>query len=97
MIFIKQKVKGIKLQKIHPLCSVRGVPGTHDIDLGIRTINNLLKAKPSTITYIPSFSKIQDKHFPKKIGRNIRAGLILFLMHGVVVPNLYPRINGDHL
>ena len=27
-------------KKIHPLCSVRGVPGTHDIDLGIRTINN---------------------------------------------------------
>ena len=25
-----------------------------------------MKAKPSTITYIPSFSKIQDKHFPKK-------------------------------
>ena len=53
-------------KKIHPLCSVRGVPGTHDISLGIRTINNLFKAKPSTITYIPSFSKIEDKHYPKK-------------------------------
>ena len=25
-------------RKIHPLCSVRGVPGTHDIELGINTI-----------------------------------------------------------
>jgi D-glycerate 3-kinase len=53
-------------RKIHPLCSVRGVPGTHDIELGIDTIENLYGAQPNTYTYIPSFSKIMDKHYPKK-------------------------------
>ena len=53
-------------EKIHPLCKVRGVPGTHDIGLGNKTIDNLFKARSNTYTYIPSFSKILDMHHPKK-------------------------------
>ena len=53
-------------RNIHPLCSVRGVPGTHDIELGTNTIDSLFDAQPSAYTYIPSFSKILDKHFPKE-------------------------------
>ncbi len=59
-------------KKIHPLCSVRGVPGTHDIGLGNETINSLFEAKPNTYTYIPSFSKILDMHHPKKDWRKYK-------------------------
>ncbi len=49
---------------VHPLCRVRGVPGTHDIQMGLNTINSLFGANDSTLTPIPSFSKPLDKHNP---------------------------------
>ena len=67
MMKVKTKEERDKIaRKIHPLCSVRGVPGTHDIELGVNTIENLYGAQPNTYTYIPSFSKIMDKYYPKK-------------------------------
>ncbi len=59
-------------KKIHPLCSVRGVPGTHDIGLGNKTIDSLFRAQSNTYTYIPSFSKILDMHHPKKDWRKYK-------------------------
>jgi len=59
-------------KKIHPLCSVRGVPGTHNIGLGNKTIDSLFKAQSNTYTYIPSFSKILDMHHPKKDWRKYK-------------------------
>jgi len=59
-------------KKIHPLCSVRGVPGTHDIRLGNKTIDSLFRARSNTYTYIPSFSKILDMHHPKKDWRKYK-------------------------
>ena len=53
-------------KKIHPLCTVRGVPGTHNIKLGVEIIDRLCNADNSTHTPIPSFSKILDEHYPRK-------------------------------
>jgi D-glycerate 3-kinase len=52
-------------EKIHPMCGVRGVPGTHDVDLGLKTIESLNNASNETITSIPVFSKPLDKHLPE--------------------------------
>ncbi|MEE8658709.1 Zeta-toxin domain-containing protein [Acetobacteraceae bacterium EV16G] len=46
---------------IHPLFRTRGVPGTHDIALAIRTINSLMEGQP---TLIPSFDKSLDDVLP---------------------------------
>jgi len=51
--------------KIHPLCKVRGVPGTHDIQMGLDVIESLTMAKDKTLTPIPAFSKPLDCHKPK--------------------------------
>ncbi|GIR40762.1 MAG: hypothetical protein CM15mP51_15420 [Porticoccaceae bacterium] len=32
-------------QRIHRLLLVRGVPGTHDVDLALSTINSLIKGE----------------------------------------------------
>ena len=53
-------------KKIHPLCTVRGVPGTHNIKLGVEIIDRLCNADNSSYTPIPSFSKILDQHYPRK-------------------------------
>ena len=61
----KTKEERDKLAKtVHPLCQVRGVPGTHDIQLGLDTLESLNNAQPSTLTPIPSFSKPLDRHHP---------------------------------
>ena len=51
---------------IHPLCRIRGVPGTHDIQLGLEILESLSKAGSNTVTPIPSFSKLLDQHKPRE-------------------------------
>ena len=45
---------------IHPLFKTRGVPGTHDVDLGINTIKALKAAQKGTKVQIPQFLKSID-------------------------------------
>jgi len=52
-------------KNMHPLCRVRGVPGTHDIQMGLETLDSLFVAEPSTLTPIPAFSKPLDERQPK--------------------------------
>jgi D-glycerate 3-kinase len=46
---------------IHPLFATRGVPGTHDVELGVQTFDSLLSGKP---TALPRFDKANDRPFP---------------------------------
>lgn len=47
-------------ETIHPLLRTRGVPGTHDVDLGIKILNSLKKSDENTVTKIPVFDKSTD-------------------------------------
>ena len=63
----KTKSERIEIsRKIHPLFKERGVPGTHDLKLGIDTLNALKQADDQTETWIPVFSKALDARLPKK-------------------------------
>tara|TARA_B110000008_G_scaffold93804_1_gene96191 strand:- start:9 stop:950 length:942 start_codon:yes stop_codon:yes gene_type:complete len=59
--------RNILAETIHPLCKVRGVPGTHNIKLGLDVLNSLYNANSYTQTSIPSFSKTQDRHLPEDV------------------------------
>ena len=55
---------GARLQRantIHPLLATRGVPGTHDVDLGIRVLRCLREGKPIAL---PRFDKAKDERRP---------------------------------
>ncbi len=65
-IYKTREERELLAETIHPLCKVRGVPGTHDIQLGLKTLNSLVSANNSTLTPIPSFSKPLDQHYPKE-------------------------------
>ena len=61
--FYKTKTERAKMSKnIHPLFLTRGVPGTHDLNLIIKTIKNLKKRKFKTVL-IPKFDKSTDDRF----------------------------------
>ena len=49
-------------QRVHRLLLVRGVPGTHDVDLALSTINSLIKGDN---TLIPRFDKSEDDRIIK--------------------------------
>lgn len=46
--------------EVHPLLSTRGVPGTHDVELGINILNSLCNSDDNTVTKIPVFDKSID-------------------------------------
>ena len=63
-IYKSQEDRRSLANEIHPLCYVRGVPGTHDIKMGLDLINELSNANPETETKIPAFCKPKDRHYP---------------------------------
>ncbi len=47
-----------RARTIHPLLATRGVPGTHDVDLGIRVLRCLREGRPIAL---PRFDKAKDE------------------------------------
>ncbi len=52
---------------VHPLLITRGVPGTHDVQLGIDIINSLKAGDPDKPTKIPVFDKSIDDRCPPSV------------------------------
>jgi D-glycerate 3-kinase len=50
-----------RAEKFHPLLVTRGVPGTHDVSLGLRTLAALRDEKPLAL---PRFDKSRDDRAP---------------------------------
>lgn len=50
---------------VHPLLITRGVPGTHDIALGQRLLDQLMAAGPGERVPVPAFDKATDDRCPE--------------------------------
>lgn len=53
-------------QEIHPLFRTRGVPGTHDVALGLRTLRALIENRSEV--RLPRFDKANDEIIPRDEG-----------------------------
>lgn len=64
----------------HPLLMTRGVPGTHDVSLGIAICKQLLVADETSVTMIPRFDKaIDDRCPPEQWSRHMgKTDVLLF-------------------
>lgn len=69
-------------REVHPLLVTRGVPGTHDPDLGLDTLNALCTAGPYTLTAIPSFDKAADDRKPVPEWLTLRGQPDIILLEG---------------
>lgn len=56
-IYLTRAERAALAQKVHPLFSTRGVPGTHDVQLGVNVLRSLTRAGE---TAIPRFDKARD-------------------------------------
>lgn len=52
-------------QQVHPLLATRGVPGTHDIPLGLELLGNLKRGDNSGQIELPRFNKATDDRMPE--------------------------------
>lgn len=50
--------------QVHPLLRTRGVPGTHDVALGMRLLGQLKQLEPGRELAIPRFIKVTDDRAP---------------------------------
>jgi len=67
---------------VHPLLATRGVPGTHDVDLGIKVIDRLTRAGPGDITPIPRFDKSADERYPEDQWDRFEGGADIVIFEG---------------
>ena len=62
------RAERVKLaEAVHPLFATRGVPGTHDLPLALRTIERLRRADDSEETPLPRFDKARDDRMPEAL------------------------------
>ncbi len=67
---------------VHPLLATRGVPGTHDVALGIRTIDALTSGDAGTSVALPSFDKSTDDRVAPSLWSQVSAPVDIILFEG---------------
>lgn len=79
-LYLPQAERQRLARQVHPLLATRGVPGTHDIPLGLKTLDALANASADTKTALPRFDKAMDDRVPKKRWPEVhgRPDVILF-------------------
>lgn len=67
---------------VHPLLATRGVPGTHDVTLGLRTIQALREARRGEGVAVPAFDKARDDRRPEAEWPVYRGPVEMILFEG---------------
>ncbi|VAW64037.1 D-glycerate 3-kinase, plant type [hydrothermal vent metagenome] len=80
-LYLSQKKRLHLSNTIHPLLKVRGVPGTHDVELGIKLLNEINKSKNKKIK-LPIFDKSIDDLLPQDDWLSIENKIDIVLFEG---------------
>lgn len=68
-------------EQIHPLFKTRGVPGTHDVDLGVKIINDCKTLEGNTVD-VPVFRKDLDDRLKKEDWNAIQGPVDVIIFEG---------------
>ena len=89
--FYKTKIERAKMSKsIHPLFLTRGVPGTHDLKLLNKVMQNLKKKNFKTVL-VPKFDKSSDDRFKKTKWQKIRTAPQIIILEGWCVGAIHQK------
>jgi D-glycerate 3-kinase len=78
--FYLPRAQRLELSKtIHPLLQTRGVPGTHDVELALATIESLAD---HGATMVPVFDKATDERRPRQQWREVQGPLRAVILEG---------------
>jgi D-glycerate 3-kinase len=76
-LYLSRAERAVLAREVHPLLAVRGVPGTHDVELGEEVLATLARAGEAVL---PAFDKAADDRAPPAAWPRFRgpADLVLF-------------------
>ncbi len=69
-------------KSVHPLLATRGVPGTHDVELGLQLLTELQEPQAERKISIPVFDKSIDDRSPQSEWRMVETPLDIILFEG---------------
>lgn len=61
-LYLPREARTAMARDVHPLFRTRGVPGTHDVPLGLATLDALIAGRP---VRLPRFDKARDTRLPE--------------------------------
>lgn len=67
---------------VHPLLATRGVPGTHDVDLAMATMDALCQADNGQQVALPRFDKANDDRRPVRQWPSLQAPVDVIILEG---------------
>lgn len=59
-LYLTRQQRSVLARSVHPLLATRGVPGTHEVETGIRLLERLRALGSSEILRLPRFDKLAD-------------------------------------
>jgi len=68
--------------RVHPLLATRGVPGTHDVPLGLQTIQAMREAQAGDRVLLPRFDKGRDEPRPREQWEMVAGPVDLLIFEG---------------
>lgn len=69
-------------REVHPLLRTRGVPGTHEVNLGLRLLDGLRALKAGETLAMPRFVKVLDDRAPQEAWPLVTGPVDLVLFEG---------------
>ena len=78
-LYLSRVARSVLAREVHPLLAVRGVPGTHDVALGIGLLDAL---KGTGTVRLPVFDKASDDLLPPDQWRIVEAPFDVILFEG---------------
>jgi len=78
-LYLTRAERALLARTVHPLLRTRGVPGTHDIALGMAVLDDLAAGHPARL---PRFDKAVDDRLPEDAWPIAPAGLRLLILEG---------------
>ncbi|MDT8442874.1 MAG: hypothetical protein RQ722_01170 [Desulfuromonadales bacterium] len=69
-------------RELHPLFTTRGVPGTHDVGMGLHLLTELSAADAGRQVIIPVFDKARDDRSPRPAWRMVETPIDIILFEG---------------
>lgn len=78
-LYLPRAARTVLAREVHPLFATRGVPGTHDVPLGLATIAALAGGEAAAL---PRFDKGRDDRLPASQWPRAPAGCQVLLLEG---------------
>lgn len=91
-LYLTRRERAVLAGEVHPLFATRGVPGTHDVGLGLSLLGAVRSGKAGLV--LPLFDKARDDRAPDSKWRCIAAPVNVLLFEGWCI-GAHPQSDAD--